>query len=198
MSLGRQLVSVHMILKFKQSDWLKKYTDFSTGKRKNAANGFEKYFFKLMNNSTFCKIMENLRKIINVRLVNNAKDYKKWVSRPILVWQKTIHKNFVAIHEIKPVLTLDKPIYIGFSIADLSKLLMYEFHYKDMKQNMMLNCYLQTQTVYFMKLKQSVFVKILLNIRVYLILVTIHRIQSFLIMLIKRLSVKYKMNSKEK
>ena len=143
-----------------------------------------------MNSSTFCKIMENLRKIINVRLVNNAKDYKKWVSRPIFVSQKIIDKNFVAIHEIKQVLTLDRPIYIGFSIIDLSKLLMYEFHFKDIKQNMMPNCYLQTQTVYFMKLKQNVFMKIFLNIRVYLILVTIHRIQSFLIMLIKRLSVK--------
>ena len=143
-----------------------------------------------MNSSTFCKIMENLRKIINVRLVNNSKDYKKWVSRPIFVSQKIIDKNFVAIHEIKQVLTLDKPIYIGFSIIDLSKLLMYEFHFKDIKQNMMPNCYLQTQTVYFMKLKQNVFMKIFLNIRVYLILVTIHRIQSFLIMLIKRLSVK--------
>ena len=143
-----------------------------------------------MNSSTFCKIMENLRKIINVRLVNNAKDYKKWVSRPIFVSQKITDKDFVAIHEIKQVLTLDKPIYIGFSIIDLSKLLMYEFHFKDIKQNMMPNCYLQTQTVYFMKLKQNVFMKIFLNIRVYLILVTIHRIQSFLIMLIKRLSVK--------
>ena len=66
------LVNVHKILKFKQSDWLKKYFDFDTDKRKNAANSCEKHFFKLMNNSKFGKTMENLRKIINVRLVNNA------------------------------------------------------------------------------------------------------------------------------
>ena len=83
------------------------------------------HFFKLMNNSTFGKTMENLRKRINVRLVNNAGDHKKYVSKPSFVSQKIFSKNFVAIHEIKPVLTLDKAIYVGFSILDLSKLLIY-------------------------------------------------------------------------
>ena len=72
--------------------------------------------------------MKNLRKRINVRLINNAGDYKKYVSKPNFVSRKIFSNNFVAIHEIKPVLTLDKPIYVGFSILDLSKLLMYEFH----------------------------------------------------------------------
>ena len=89
----------------------------------------KKNFFKLMISSTFGKTMKNLRKIINVRLVNNAGDYKRYVSEPSFVSQKTFNKNFVAFHEIKPVLTLDKPIYIGFSILDLSKLLLYVFHY---------------------------------------------------------------------
>ena len=83
-----------------------------------------------MNNSVYRKTMENLRKRINVRLVNNAKDYKKYVSKPSFVSQMIFIKNFVATHEIKQILKLDKPIYVGFSILDLSKLLMYEFHYK--------------------------------------------------------------------
>ena len=86
-----------------------------------------------MNSSTFGKTMENLRKRINVRLINNARDYKKYASKPGFVSQKIFSNNFVAIHEIKAILTLDKPIYVAFSILDLSKLLMYEFHYKYIK-----------------------------------------------------------------
>ena len=74
--------------------------------------------------------MGNLRKRINVELINNAKDYVKCISRPNFISQKIFSKNFVAIHKIKSVLILNKPIYAGFSILDLSKLLMYEFHYK--------------------------------------------------------------------
>ena len=83
-----------------------------------------------MNNSVLGKTIENLRKIINVKLVNNAKDYVKCISKSSFVSKKIFSKCFVAIHEIKPVLTLNKPVYVGFSILDLSKLLMYKFHYK--------------------------------------------------------------------
>ena len=131
--LGMKLTKVYGVLKFKQSDWLKKYIDFNTDRRKNAANSLEKDLFKLMNNSVFGKRIENLRKRVNVRLVNNAKDYVRYISKPTFVSQKMFCKNFVAIHEIKPVLTLNKPIYVGFSTLDLSKLLMYEFQYKYIK-----------------------------------------------------------------
>ena len=80
-----------------------------------------------MINSVYGKIMENLRKRINVRLVNNAKDYKNYVNKPSFVLQKIFSKYFVAFHEIKPALTLDKPIYVGFSVLDLNELLMYDF-----------------------------------------------------------------------
>ena len=123
-----KLTKVHRILVFKQSDWLKKYIDFNTDKRKNAANSFEKGFFNV-----FGKTMENLRKRINVKLISNAKGYVNCVSKPSFVSQKIFNKNFVAIHKIKPVLILNKPIYVGFCILDLSKLLMYEFHYEYIK-----------------------------------------------------------------
>ena len=133
LSLGMKLFSVQRILKFKQSDWLKKYIDYNTDKRKNTGNSFEIDFYKLMKNSFFEKTMEKLRKKINVSLINNAKDYIRYISKLSYVSQKIFSKSFVAIHETKPVLKLNKPIYVRFSIPDLSKMLMYKFHYKYIK-----------------------------------------------------------------
>ena len=97
-----------------------------------------------MNNSISGKVMENLRKRMSVKLINNAKDYVRCISKRSFVSQKIFSKNFVAIHEIKPVLTLNKPIYVGFCILDLSKLLMNEFHYKHIKSNCMsLSCHVR-------------------------------------------------------
>ena len=72
--------------------------------------------------------MENLRKRINARVMNNEKDYLKHVSKPTFISRKTFDKNYAAIHEIKPFLTLSKPIYVGFTVLELSKWLLYDFH----------------------------------------------------------------------
>ena len=103
LSLGMKLTKIHRVLKFKQSDWMKKYIDFNTEKRKNATNDFEKDFFKLMINSVYGKTIENLRKRINVRLVNNAKDFLKYNSKPTYVTYKLFDKDYVSIHEIKQI-----------------------------------------------------------------------------------------------
>ena len=73
--------------------------------------------------------MENIRKKINVRLINDSKEYFKCVSRPNFISQEILDKNLIAVHQIKTVLTLNKPIYVGFCILELSKLPMYKFHY---------------------------------------------------------------------
>ena len=135
LSLGMKLTKIHRVLKFKQSDWMKKYIDFNTEKRTNAANSFEKDFFKLMINSAYSKTMENLRKRIDVRLVNNDKDFLKYTSRPTHITHKIFGKNYTAIHEIKPVLMLSKPIYVGLTALELSKWLMCGFHYNFIKKH---------------------------------------------------------------
>ena len=85
---------------------VKKIVDFNTDKRKYVINNFENDFFKLIINSVFGKTLENLRKWICVELINNAKDYVRRVSKPSFVSQKIFSKNFVAVHKLKPVLTL--------------------------------------------------------------------------------------------
>ena len=92
LSLGMKLIKIYKVLKFKQSDRMKKYIDFNTERRRNAVNDFEKDFFKLMINSVYGKTMENLRKRINVRLVNNEKDFLKYTSRPTHATHKIFDK----------------------------------------------------------------------------------------------------------
>ena len=81
LSLGMKLTKIHRVLQFKQSNWMKKYIEFNTKKKICATNDFEKRFFKLMTNSVYGKTMENLRKRINVRFVNNKKGFLKYTSR---------------------------------------------------------------------------------------------------------------------
>ena len=79
--------------------------------------------------------MENLQKRKNVRLVNNEKDFFKYTSKPVHIIHEIIGKSYAAIHEIKPVLTLNKPIYVGFTAVELSKWLMYDLHYNFNKEH---------------------------------------------------------------
>ena len=93
---------IHRVLKCKQFDWMKEYIDFNIKKRKNAANDFDKDFLKKMINSVYGKIMENLQKRINVRLVYNAGDFLKYTSRPTYITNKIFSEDYAAIHGIKP------------------------------------------------------------------------------------------------
>ena len=128
-SLGMVVTKIHRVTKFKQSNWSKSFVMFNTAKRMNAANEFEKAFLKLIINPVFGKTMENVRKRANVKLINNENDYLKVISRPSFVSQKILDRNLVAIHKIKLLLLLNKPIYVGFSILELSKMIMYDWHY---------------------------------------------------------------------
>ena len=149
--LGIKLTKINKVLKFKQFEWMKIYIDFNTEKKVNVTNSFEKDFFKIMINSVYGKTMENLQKRIDVRLVNNEKKLLKYISSPTHITHKIFDKNHATIHETKPVLTLNKAIYIGFTVLELTKWLMYDFHYNFIKNILMLNCCLLKQTVLRMK-----------------------------------------------
>ena len=134
LDLGLKINKVHRVLEFNQSPWLKQYIQFNTLKRTQAKNSFEKDFFKLMNNSVFGKTMENIRKRVDVRLVTDEKKLLKMASKPTYVSSKIFNENLVAVHKIKETLTLNRPAYVGMCILDLSKTLMYDFHYNYIKE----------------------------------------------------------------
>jgi len=140
LSLGMRLTKIHRVLTFAQSTWLKTYIDFNTEKRKQARNDFEKDFFKLMNNAVFGKTMENLRKRVTVHLITSPDKLRKRIASPAFDAFRIFSENLAAVNMKKTKLYLNRPIYVGFSILDLSKVLMYEFHYNYMVSKYGSNC----------------------------------------------------------
>lgn len=130
---GLILTKIHRAIEFTQSTWLKPYIDFNTKKSKEAKNDFEKDFFKLMNNSVFGKCMENMRKRVNVELVTTKRRLKKLTSKPNFQSFKIFNEDLVGVHLKRINITMNRPIYAGFCILDLSKISMYQFHYDFMK-----------------------------------------------------------------
>lgn len=126
---GLIVKSVHKILQFNQSNWLKGYIDFNTEKRKIAKNDFEKDFYKLLNNAMFGKTIENIRKRKNLELVCNDKRLNRLISKPTFSNRIIYNENLCAVELEKESVYFNKPIYIGFSVLELSKVLMYKFHY---------------------------------------------------------------------
>ena len=126
---GLKLKKVHRAISFYQSDFLKPFVEFNTEKRKQAKNEFEKDLFKLMNNSVYGKTMENVRNHIDFELVNNPVRFQKLVNTPTYKHRHIINENLVGVEKEKHTVELNKPIYMGMSILDYSKIHMYSFYY---------------------------------------------------------------------
>ena len=128
-----KLDKIHRTLVFEQRDWLKLYINFNTEKRKQATNDFEMDLFKPMNNSVLGKTMTNLYKNVKVKLINNSKQLIKLTASPAFDSFCTFSKDLAAFNMHKTTLLINRPIYDGFAILDLSKILMYSFHYNFIK-----------------------------------------------------------------
>ena len=135
LSLGMKLKKVQRALCFEQSPWMEPYIRMNTELRKQATSAFEKDLYKLMNNSVFGKTMENLRKRVNVQLVRSHEEDKlrRLIASPSFARANIFDDDLAAIEVHKSRLVLNRPVYVGMSILDLSKTLMYDFYYRQLK-----------------------------------------------------------------
>ena len=130
---GLKLIKVHKIIQFDQEAWLMPYIDMNTRLRKDVKNDFEKDFPKLMSNAVFEKTIENIRKHRNIKLVTSDKRRSIFVSEPNYHTSKYISEDLIIIEMKKVEVKMNKPIYLGQAILDISKTLMYEFWYDYIK-----------------------------------------------------------------
>ena len=161
---GLKLKKVHRIIEFNQKAWLKLYIDMNTELRTVASNDFEKDFYKLMNNAVFGKTA-NVRKYRDIKLVTTDKKRNKLVSEPNYQTMNYISENLSIIEMKRMKVKMNKPIYLGLSILDISKILMYEFWYDYMKPkygNNVKLCYMGTDS-FVMNIKTSDFYKDIAN-----------------------------------
>ena len=147
LSHGLCLECIHQVTEFNQCAWMKPYIDYNTQLRTKAKNDFEKDFFKLMKNSVFGKTMENIRKHRNIKLITNRESYLRTVMKPNFKSGILFGEKLMGCEMGKIKVVMNKLVYLSQAILDLSKIVMYEFHYDYMKpkygENLQL-CYMDT------------------------------------------------------
>ena len=146
---GLVFKKVHSVIQFNQKNWLKPCIGMNTKLRKEAKNDFEKDFFKLMNNSVFGKTMENVRKHRDIKLVTTDEKRNKLVSEPNYHTTKRFSENLLAIEMKKTKVKMNKPTYLGMSMLDISKTLMYELwddYFKPKYRDKAKLCYTDTDS----------------------------------------------------
>ena len=133
---GLVLKKIHRVIQFNQKDWLKPYIDMNTKLRKETRSDFEKGFFKLTNNSVYGKTKEKVRKHRDIKLVTTDEKRNKLVSEPNYHTKKRFLENLLAIEIKTTKVKMNKPIYLGMSILDISKTFMYKFWFDYFNQSM--------------------------------------------------------------
>ncbi|XP_047024710.1 uncharacterized protein LOC124633507 [Helicoverpa zea] len=160
---GIVVLKIHRILSFTQKKILEPYINLNTRLRQEATSDFERDFFKKQNNSIFGKTIENKRKQVDVKLVNLWKDdfnktnkingAEKFIGAPNFKNLAIISENLVAIQLQPAKVVLDRPIYMGFTILELAKSHLYNFHYSIMKKiykNNIKLCYTDTDSLLYL------------------------------------------------
>ena len=127
LSHGLILKKIHRVIQFNQEAWLKPYIDMNTELRKLATNDFEKDFYKLTNNAVFGKVMENVRKHRDIKLVTTDRRRNQLVSEPNYHTTKWFSEKLLAIEMKETKVKMNKPVYLGLPILEISKTMMYEF-----------------------------------------------------------------------
>ena len=138
------------VIKFNQNAWLKPNIDMNTKLRKKVQNNFEKNLFKLMNNAIFAKTMENKRKHKYIKLATTEKRRNYLVSEMNDHTTKFFTENLLAIEILKSQIVINKLVYLGLSILDLRKTVMYEFWYNYVKPKYGENaklCYIDVDSI---------------------------------------------------
>ena len=128
--LGLKITKIHRRIKFREEPCMKSYIELNTDLRTKGKNDFEKDFFKLMNNSVFGKTMENIRNRVNVQLVCSMEKAQKLIAKPNLKHWVRFDENLIGVYLKRTKMVYNKPVYCGMSILDISKTLIFDFHYR--------------------------------------------------------------------
>ncbi len=134
LTLGMKLKKVHKVLEFNQSAWMKPYIEKNTQLRMRAKSDFERDFYKLMNNAVFGKTMENVRNRVDIKLVRTAEKLLHYTAKPTYAHHIIFNEDLVGVQNHRVKVYLNKPIYVGACVLDISKHLMYDFYYNHLKK----------------------------------------------------------------
>jgi hypothetical protein len=139
LDLGLEIVEYHRVLRFVQAPYMREYVDFNTSKRmeasnENPPNKFKISLYKALNNFLFGKSITNQRKFKDLRLVTSRAQALRLVSSPLFKNLTVVNSSTILVEMTQPVVKLDRAVYIGFSVLELSRLWMFRFWYGHIKK----------------------------------------------------------------